>query len=75
MQQAIHIRFGLPAFLPEVISKSIKKADKMAAWIEATQIAGFEPEEAKKIFQDNHLKHKHCHLEAFPLYGKAHQCV
>ena len=51
LQQAIHIRFGLPAFLPEVISKSIKKADKMAAWIEATQIAGFGPEEAKKIFQ------------------------
>ncbi len=50
LQQAIHIRFGLPALLPEVISKSIKRADKMAAWVEATQIAGFMPQEANKIF-------------------------
>ena len=50
LQQAIHIRFGLPAILPEAISKSIKKADKMAAWIEATQIAGFTNKEADKLF-------------------------
>ena len=35
LQKAIHIRFGLPAILPEEISRSIKLADKMAAWIEA----------------------------------------
>ena len=51
LQQVIHIRFGLPPLLPDVINQSIKKADKMAAWIEATQIAGFEPREANKIFQ------------------------
>ena len=51
LQQAIHIRFGLPPLLPDIINKSIKKADKMAAWIEATQIAGFKPREANKIFQ------------------------
>ena len=50
LQQAIHIRFGLPAILPEAISKSIKRADKMAAWIEATQIAGFTNSEAGKLF-------------------------
>ena len=50
LQQAIHIRFGLPAILPEAISKSIKRADKMAAWIEATQIAGFTSLEADKLF-------------------------
>lgn len=50
LQQAIHIRFGLPAILPEAISKSIKRADKMAAWIEATQIAGFTSSEAGKHF-------------------------
>ena len=50
LQKAIHIRFGLPAILPEEISKSIKLADKMAAWIEATQIAGFKIEEANKVF-------------------------
>lgn len=51
LQQVIHIRFGLPPLLPDIINKSIKKADKMAAWIEATQIAGFKPREANKIFQ------------------------
>ena len=50
LQQAIHIRFGLPAILPEAISKSIKRADKMAAWIEAIQIAGFTRLEADKLF-------------------------
>ena len=50
LQKAIHIRFGLPAILPDEISKSIKLADKMAAWIEATQIAGFKIEEANKVF-------------------------
>ncbi len=50
LQQAIHIRFGLPAVLPEAIRKSIKRADKMAAWIEATQIAGFTRLEANKFF-------------------------
>ena len=50
LQQAIHIRFGLPAILPESIRKSIKRADKMAAWIEATQIAGFTSLEADKLF-------------------------
>ena len=50
LQQAIHIRFGLPAILPDAIVKSIKRADKMAAWIEATQIAGFTVLEAGKLF-------------------------
>ena len=50
LQKAIHIRFGLPAIIPEEISRSIKLADKMAAWIEATQIAGFKIEEANKVF-------------------------
>lgn len=50
LQQAIHIRFGLPAILPEAINESIKVADKMAAWLEATQIAGFTRSEAGKLF-------------------------
>lgn len=47
---AIHIRFGLPAALPPAIKKQIKKADKISAWMEATQIAGFSAEEADKLF-------------------------
>ena len=41
LMAAIHIRFGLPAQLPVAIKKQIKKADKISAWIEAVQIAGF----------------------------------
>ncbi len=47
---AIHIRFGLPAKIPAQIKKRIKKADKFSAWLEATQIAGFEVAEANKLF-------------------------
>ena len=50
LQAAIHLRFGLPARLPETLGKLIKRADKMAAYLEATQLAGFGAEEAKPIF-------------------------
>jgi uncharacterized protein len=47
---AIHIRFGLPAALPPAIKKTIKKADRISAWMEATQIAGFTETEANALF-------------------------
>jgi hypothetical protein len=47
---AIHLRFGLPATLPAKIKTAIKKADRISAWMEATQIAGFTAEEANKFF-------------------------
>jgi 5'-deoxynucleotidase YfbR-like HD superfamily hydrolase len=47
---AIQIRFGLPAVIPVQIKKQIKKADKISAWMEATQIAGFTTNEADKFF-------------------------
>ncbi len=47
---AIHIRFGLPAVLPVKIKKQIKQADKISAWLEATQIAGFTEKEANPFF-------------------------
>jgi len=47
---AIHIRFGLPAAIPAAVKKQIKKADKISAWMEATQIAGFSETEATKFF-------------------------
>ncbi len=47
---AIHLRFGLPAELPKSIKAKIKRADKISAWMEATQIAGFSATEAGKIF-------------------------
>jgi len=47
---AIHIRFGLPATLPADITKLIKRADKIAAYYEATAIAGFSVEEGRRYF-------------------------
>ena len=50
LMAAIHIRFGLPPKTPEAVNKHIKKADRIAAFLEATQLAGFEVKEAEKIF-------------------------
>jgi len=50
LEQAIHIRFGLPAIMPPALKKKIKKADLYCAWFEAVQIAGFGIEESKKYF-------------------------
>lgn len=50
LSAAIHIRFGLPAVLPVRIKKQIKKADKVSAWMESTQIAGFDTAEADRFF-------------------------
>lgn len=47
---AIHIRFGLRAEAPEMLEAFIKKCDHLAAYLEATQLAGFGIEEAKKFF-------------------------
>jgi hypothetical protein len=40
----------LPAELPEDLTALIKAADRNAAWLEATKLAGFEEEEARKFF-------------------------
>ena len=50
LSAAIHVRFGLPAEVPAKVKKAIKKADKVSAWLEATQIAGFEAREADRFF-------------------------
>jgi len=47
---AIHLRFGLPAEVPQTIEETIKRADRASAFFEATQIAGFSDEEAAHIF-------------------------
>ena len=50
LMAAIHIKFGLPAQVPVAVKKQIKKADKISAWLEAVQIAGFTTTEADKFF-------------------------
>jgi 5'-deoxynucleotidase YfbR-like HD superfamily hydrolase len=47
---AIHLRFGLPAKVPESLEKMIKAADRGAAFLEATRLAGFSHSEARKFF-------------------------
>ena len=48
--RAVHLRFGLPAEPPVTARKSIKRADRAAAFIEATQLAGFSDAEAARFF-------------------------
>src|SRR5690606_29330643 len=43
-------RFGLPASPPEALAAAIKRADQLAAWFEATQLAGFSDVEAERYF-------------------------
>ncbi|NNF24182.1 MAG: HD family hydrolase [Rhodobacteraceae bacterium] len=50
LADAVHLRFGLPAVIPATIKRQIKKADKVSAWLEATQIAGFSITEANQFF-------------------------
>jgi len=47
---AIQVRFGLPAELPDGVTKLIKRADKIAAYYEATSLAGFSRPEARRFF-------------------------
>ena len=47
---AIHVRFALPAVLPQELTVLIKAADRNAAFFEATKLAGFEIAEARKFF-------------------------
>jgi uncharacterized protein len=48
--RAIHMRFGLPGETPQQMELHIKTADKCAAFLEATQLAGFALGEAEKFF-------------------------
>ena len=50
LEEAIHIRYGLPPKMPAGLKKKNKQCDLYCAWFEATQIAGFDPVEADKFF-------------------------
>jgi 5'-deoxynucleotidase YfbR-like HD superfamily hydrolase len=47
---AIHLRFGLPPKSPPEVENLIKAADRAAAYLEATRLAGFEAAEARRFF-------------------------
>jgi uncharacterized protein len=50
LEQAIHLRFGLPATPSEKLKTLIKQADNIAAFFEATQLSGFSENEATAFF-------------------------
>lgn len=47
---AVHLRFSLPATTPAVLKRKTKEADRIAAFLEATELAGFERTEALRFF-------------------------
>nr|WP_040585973.1 HD family hydrolase [Mesorhizobium alhagi] len=50
LQRSIHISFCLPAEIGEKLKKDIKRADQVAAYFEATMLAGFSEAEAIQFF-------------------------
>jgi 5'-deoxynucleotidase YfbR-like HD superfamily hydrolase len=50
LMAAIHLRFGLPVVLPADLLALIKAADRAAAHLEATRLAGFAKAEAARFF-------------------------
>jgi 5'-deoxynucleotidase YfbR-like HD superfamily hydrolase len=50
LRAAIHLRVGLPAEPPPDLARLTKRADKIAAHLEATHLAGFGRAEADEIF-------------------------
>ena len=51
LARAVHLRFGLPAELPAPVKAQIKRADRISAWLEAVQIAGFAEAEADRLLR------------------------
>ncbi|TPM83347.1 HD family hydrolase [Mesorhizobium sp. B2-3-3] len=50
LQRAIHLRFSLPPEPAAALRKEIKRADQIAAYFEATLLAGFSSAEAAEFF-------------------------
>lgn len=50
LEAAIHLRFSLPPHPARELKDRIKKADTVAAFFEATELAGFSLAEAQKFF-------------------------
>ncbi len=50
LKRAIHIRFSLPSETPDDLNRSIKVADRISAYLEATALDGFSIAEARKLF-------------------------
>jgi len=67
LQAAIHLRFGLPADRAAGLTEAIKAADRVAAFFEATELAGFTATEAAKYFgRPRGLHREQLALEPWP---------
>lgn len=51
VQQAVHLRFGLPAEIPDTVKNTVRQCDRASAYFEATQLAGFTVREASALFK------------------------
>jgi len=70
---AIHRRFGVPDPLPTDVTHAIKSADHIAAYFEATVLAGFAVDEAARFFGTPHLPAPMArHLEAMAPWPPEH---
>ncbi|MEO1199364.1 MAG: HD family hydrolase [Pseudomonadota bacterium] len=56
LMTAIRLRFGLTAAPTQTLRQKIKAADRIAAYYEATKLAGFEINEARAFFGKPHPK-------------------
>ena len=50
LEEAVHLRFGLAPATPRALKALIKRADRISAFFEATELAGFSESEAAKLF-------------------------
>jgi hypothetical protein len=50
LQVAIHLRFALAADVPPALKILFKRADHLSAFYEATQLAGFDEAEGRRLF-------------------------
>src|SRR2546427_6546799 len=50
LRAAIHLRFGLPAVLPDELLALIKASDRCAAYLEATRLARFSASGTRRFF-------------------------
>jgi 5'-deoxynucleotidase YfbR-like HD superfamily hydrolase len=65
LENAIHVRFGLPAKAPALVKQLIKQADRACAFFEATQLAGFGHAEALELFDPPPMGYS-LHIDPWP---------
>jgi 5'-deoxynucleotidase YfbR-like HD superfamily hydrolase len=70
LRAAVHLRVGLPAEPPRDLARLIKQADKVAAYLEATELAGFTRAEADEIFgaPETRPTHLDAYLRPWPTH-------